>query len=134
MLNQPASQPASFAKPILFAAAIAIAVIGCSESNESSARFTPIGEELEVRGVVTEAKLTVCSPAPDKLGTCEGTLTVAPSGVAAVGPVAVEVTRDVVLQKNGESVFLPQLRERQVMVRYRATKEGPKVATFVASP
>lgn len=129
MLNQ----LANFAKPILFAAAIAIAVIGCSESNESSARFTPIGEELEVRGIVTEAKLTVCSPAPDKLGTCEGTLTVAPSGVAAAGPVAVEVTRDVVLQKNGESVFLPQLRESQVTIRYRPTKEGPKLATLITA-
>lgn len=116
-----------------FAAAVALLLPGCSKSEESSARFTPIGEEKEIQGKVADAKLTVCGPTPDKPGTCEGTLVVEPPGSGAAGRVPVEVTRDVVLKKSGQAVFLPQLRDSQVTVKYRASKEGPNVATSVSA-
>ncbi len=120
--------------PVLLALVIAAAFSGCGEPAESGARFTPIGEEREVHGTVTDAKLTVCGMTAGKPGTCEGALTIVPSGTAAAQPVTVEVTRDVVLKQNGETVFLPQLKQSQVTARYRATQEGPKVATYVVSP
>lgn len=112
-------------------AAASILLPGCSKSEEPGARLTPVGEEREVRGTVADAKLTVCAPTPEKPGTCEGTLVVEPPGSAAAGRVSVEVTRDVVLKKDGQAVFLPQLRASQVIVKYRATKEGPRLATSV---
>ena len=112
-------------------AAAAMLLPGCSKSEESGSRFTPVGEEREVRGTVADAKLTVCAPTPEKPGTCEGTLVVEPPGSGAVGRVPVEVTRDVVLKKDDQAVFLPQLRGSQVIVKYRATKEGPRLATSV---
>ena len=118
--------------PIVLAAAAAILLPGCSKSEESGARFTPIGEEKEIQGRVSDAKLTVCGPTPEKPGTCEGTLVVETGGPGA-GRVPVEVTRDVVLKKAGQPVFLPQLRDSQVTVKYRASKEGPNVATSVAA-
>lgn len=45
--------------------------------------------------------------------------------------VTLEVTRDVLLKKGDQAVFLPQLRDSQVVVKYRASKEGPNVATSV---
>lgn len=114
-----------------FAAATAILLSGCTKSAESGSRFTPVGEEREVRGTVADAKLTVCGPTPEKPGTCEGTLVVEPAGSGAAGRVPVEVTRDVALKKDGQAVLLPQLRGSQVIVKYRATKEGPLVATSV---
>jgi hypothetical protein len=117
--------------PILFAAAATLPLIGCGKADESGTRFTPTGAEQEVRGTVTDAKLTVCAPAADNVGTCEGTLVVEPPGAGAAGRIPVEVTRDVLLTKGGQAVFLPQLRGGQVVVKYRATKEGPSVATSV---
>ena len=120
----------TIAAPTLFATAAALSLIGCSK-DESTARFTPVGAEQEVRGTVTDAKLTVCAPAAGKPGSCEGTLVVEPPGAGAAGRIPVEVTRDVLLTKGGQAVFLPQLRGGQVVVKYRATKEGPSVATSV---
>lgn len=121
------------AKPILCAAFAVVALLGCSKADDSAARFTAVGEEREVRGLVTDTKLTLCAPTPEKSGTCEGTLVVEPPGSGQAGRVAVEVTRDVVLKKAGQAVFLPQLRGGQVIVKYRATKEGPSLATSVES-
>lgn len=113
-----------------FAAVAGIALQGCGKS-ESGARFTPVGAEQEVRGMVADARLTACGPTPEKPGTCEGTLVVGPQGSGAA--VSVEVTRDVVPKKDGQAVFLPQLRGSQVIVKYRATKEGAMLATSVVS-
>lgn len=121
----------TIALPILYAMAAAVSLSGCGKSEESKARFTPIGAEQEVRGTVTDAKLTVCAPAAGKVGTCEGTLVVEPAGAGPAGRVPVEVTRDVSLTKGGQAVLLPQLRGSQVIVKYRATKEGSSVATSV---
>ncbi len=107
-----------------------VALIGCSKAEGPTTRFTPVGEEREIMGMATEAKLTACGPEPGKAGTCEGTLVVQPSGAGATS-VAVEVNRDVALKKGGQSVFLPQLRGGSVVVKYRATKEGPNLATSV---
>lgn len=121
----------TIAAPTLFATAAALSLIACSKADESTTRFTPVGAEQEVRGIVTDAKLTVCAPAAGKPGTCEGTLVVEPPGAGTAGRIPVEVTRDVLLTKSGQPVFLPQLRGGQVIVKYRATKEGPSVATSV---
>ena len=121
------------ARAILLAAVAVIALPGCGKTDESATRFTPVGEEREVRGTVTDTKLTVCGPTPDKPGTCEGTLVVEPPGAGAAGRIALEVTRGVSLKKDGQAVLLPQLRGSQVIVKYRATKEGPSVATSVAA-
>lgn len=120
-------------RTMLFAAVAAIALLGCSKSDETAARFTPVGQEREVRGTVTETKLTVCGPTPEKPGTCEGTLVAEPPGTAGTGRVSVEVTRDVALKKSGQAALLPQLRGSQVVVKYRASKEGPSVATSVVA-
>ncbi|WP_338496785.1 hypothetical protein [Delftia tsuruhatensis] len=122
-----------FAKPILFAAVAAMSLLGCSRSDDSAARFTLVGEEREVRGTVADAKLTACGPVSDKPGTCEGTLVVEPPDAGPAGRKPVEVTRDVALKKDGRAVFLPQLRGIQVVVKYRATKEGADVATSIVS-
>lgn len=119
-----------FAKPILLAVVAATPLLGCGKADEPTARFTPVGEEREIWGTATEAKLTVCGPVPGKVGTCEGTLVVQPPKAGAAS-VAVEVTRDVALKKDGQAVFLPQLRGSPVIVKYRATKEGPNLATSV---
>jgi hypothetical protein len=117
---------------ILLAAVPAGALLGCSKVDGSAARFTPIGEEREISGTATETKLTACGPEPGKAGTCEGTLVVQPTKRGA-SSVAVEVTRDVTLEKDGQAAFLPQLRGTPVVVKYRATKEGPNLATSVVA-
>lgn len=97
-------------RTMLFASVAAIALLGCSKSDETAARFTPVGQEREVRGTVTETKLTVCGPTPEKPGTCEGTLVAEPpgtAGTAGTGRVSVEVTRDVALKKSGQAALLP---------------------------
>lgn len=118
-------------RPVLLAALAAISLLGCDKVDGQSARFTPVGEEREVRGTVIDAKLTLCGPTPEKPGTCEGTLVVEPPAAGATGRIQVEVTRDVSLKKDGQAVLLPQLRGSQVIVKYRATKEGPSLATSV---
>lgn len=119
-------------RSIAVASLMAIPLVGCGP-DESARTFTMVGEEQEIRGIVTEATLTICGPAPDKPGTCEGTLVLEPQGKGEAGKFAVEVTRNVPLRKGGQAVFLPQLQGSQVIIKYRATKEGPKVATSVSA-
>ncbi len=113
-------------------AAGATLLSGCNKS-DAGTRFTPVGEEKQIQGKVVDAKLTVCGPTPEKPGTCEGTLVVEPAGAGAAGRVPIEVTHDVVLKKGGQTVFLPQLRDSQATVKYRASQEGANVATFVSA-
>ena len=117
---------------VVVAALAALPLLGCNDADES-ARFTMVGEEREIRGTVTEAKLTLCAPTPDKPGTCEGTLVVELQSEGEAGRMAVEITRDVPLKKDGQAVFLPQLQGGQVIIQYRATEEGPSVATSVSA-
>ena len=107
-----------------------VALMGCSKAEGPTTRFTPVGEEHEIMGMATEAKLTACGPEPGKAGTCEGTLVVQPSAAGATS-VAVEVNRDLALKKGGQAVCLPQLRGSPVVGKYRAAKEGPNLATSV---
>ncbi|HQT32217.1 MAG TPA: hypothetical protein PLE48_15180 [Thiobacillus sp.] len=123
-------QLTNFVKPILLAIVVATPLLGCSKADGPTAKFTPVGEEREIEGMATEAKLTACGPVSGKAGTCEGTLVVQPQKPGATA-IAVEVTRDVTLRKDGQTVFLPQLRGSPVIVKYRATKEGPNVATSI---
>lgn len=119
-------------RSIMIATLMALPLMGCW--GDESSRFTMVGEEREVSGTVTDAKLTLCSPTPDKPGTCEGTLLVEPhSSKSGAERVTVQVTRDVQLKKDGQAVFLPALRGSQVTIKYRATKEGPSVATAVTA-
>ena len=130
-------------RPAMFAALAVVLLLGIVAlaavpllgwgNAETGRAFTMVGEEQEIRGMVADAKLTLCAPTPDKPGTCEGTLVVEPEGGGLAGQVAVEVTRDVPLMKDGQVVFLPQLRGSQVIIRYRATEEGPSVATSVSA-
>lgn len=120
----------SCTKLTLLAIVPVFALMGCSKAEGPSTRFTPVGEEREIKGTATEATLTVCGPEAGKAGTCEGTLVVQASAGDSTG-VAVEITRDVVLRKGSQTVFLPQLRGSSVIVKYRATKEGPNLATSV---
>lgn len=121
-----------FCGPVLAALAVAVpmALTACSKADGSAAVRTPGGEERQVAGRATETKLTACGPAQGKPGTCEGTLVVQPTEPGAMA-VTLEVTRDVLLKKGDQAVFLPQLRDSQVVVKYRASKEGPNVATSV---
>lgn len=116
---------------VALAAAAAMLLAGCNKSD--AARFTPVGEEKEIQGKVAEAKMTVCGLISGKPATCEGILVVEPAGAGAAGRVPIEVTRDVVLKKSGQTVFLPQLRASQVTIKYRASQEGPNVATSVSA-
>lgn len=117
-------------KSLTFAGLIAVALAGCGNADESPVPRTAVGEERQVAGTATETKLTACAPAPGKAGTCEGTLVVQPVQPDAAA-VTVEITRNVLLKKGEQAVFLPQLRGSQVVARYRATKEGPNLATSV---
>lgn len=116
----------------LFVAVATMPLLGCGEA-DSGQKFTMIGDEQEVRGMVTDAKLTLCAPTPDKAGTCEGTLVLQPLGPVGAGTISLEVTRDISLKKDGQTVFLPQLKGSQAIIKYRATKEGPSVATSVVA-
>ena len=120
-------------RPIVAATLGSVALLGCGSPNDTGRSLTALGEEREVRGTVTETTLTACAPIEGKPGTCEGTLVVSPQAPAEGGAVTVEVTRDVALTKDGQSVFLPQLEGSQVVVRYRATQEGPRLATSVTA-
>lgn len=121
-----------FCRPVLVALTVAVpmALAACGKADGSAVIRTPVGEERQVAGKATEAKLTACGPMQGKPGTCEGSLVIQPTepGAAAV---TLEVTRDVLLKKGGQAVLLPQLRESQVVVKYRASKEGPNVATSI---
>lgn len=123
---------AKYCRPVLlaFSAALPLLLVACGKADGFAETRTVVGEERQVAGTVTDAKLTACGPAPGKAGTCEGTLVVQPAQPGAPA-VTVEVTRDVVLKKSGQAVFLPQLGGGQVVVKYRPTKEGPNLATSV---
>lgn len=115
---------------LAFAAAVAITLAGCADADQSPTPRTAVGEEREVAGTATETTLTACAPVSGKPGTCDGTLVVQPAQPGATA-VTVEVTRDVLLKKGEQAVLLPQLRGSAVVVRYRATTEGPNLATSV---
>lgn len=120
-------------RPIMVAALGAIALLGCSNPESAEKSLTMAGEEQEVRGIVTDATLTACAPEEGRPGTCEGNLVVQPQGAEAGGGVRVEVRRDIALLKDGQKVFLPQLKGSQAVVRYRATEQGPNLATSVTA-
>ena len=120
------------ARPALLALVAVFPLMGCG-SDEPGQRFTLVGEEKEVRGTVVDTELTLCGPVDGKPGTCEGTMVVEPEGQGEAGRIALQVTRDVALNKDGQTVFLPQLQGSQVAASYRASEEGPQVATSVAT-
>lgn len=120
------------ARPVLTALVAALPLMGCG-GDEPGKRFTLTGEEKQVRGMVVNTELTLCGTVADKPGTCEGTMVVEPQGAGEAGRIALEVTRDVALKKEGQTVFLPQLQGSEVAATYRASEEGPQVATSVVA-
>jgi hypothetical protein len=105
---------------------------GCGQGGDKT--FTFVGDEQSVSGRVVKTELTLCGPTPDQPGTCAGTLVLIPDGGSEAESITLEVTRAVALKQGGQTVFLPQLEGSQVNATYRATQEGPKVATSVVAP
>jgi uncharacterized lipoprotein YehR (DUF1307 family) len=114
-------------------ALLMLAPLAACGGAEAGQRFTLVGEEKEVRGRVVDTQLTQCGPEPGKPGTCEGTLVLEPSSGGEGQRITLEVTRDVALQKGGQTVFLPQLQGSEVTARYRGSEEGQNVATSVVA-
>jgi hypothetical protein len=122
------------ARPVLVALLAAAPLLGCGGGGEEGGRqFALAGEEQEIQGTVVGTELTLCGPTPDKPGTCEGHLLVEREGATGAEPVQIEVTRDVVLEKGGQPVFLPQLNGSVVRATYRTAETGEKVATSVTA-
>jgi hypothetical protein len=109
----------------------AFSLAGCAGGEEGGRAFALVGEEQEIQGTVVGTKLTLCGPVPDQPGTCEGHLLVEREGAAGAEPVQIEVTRDVVLKKRGQPVFLPQLNGSVIRAKYRTAETGENVATTV---
>lgn len=119
-----------------FAAAVVLVSVGsflsaCIGGEEDGRSFTLAGEDKEIQGTVVGTELTLCGPDPDKPGTCEGHLIVRSEGAAE--PMQLEVTRDVVLKKDGKPVFLPQLNGSVIRATYRTAETGENVATSVVA-
>lgn len=114
---------------ILASILVAFSLSACAGGGGEGRDFALVGEEQEIQGTVVGTKLTLCGPVPDQPGTCEGHLLVQTERAAE--PVQIEVTRDVVLRKAGQAVFLPQFDGSVVRATYRTAETGEKVATSV---
>jgi hypothetical protein len=119
-------------RPVLVALLAAAPLLGCGDG-AAEERFTVVGEEQTVLGTVVDTKLTLCGAAPDKPGTCAGTMVVQPEGAGEAGRIALEVTRDISLKKGDQAVFLPQLNGSVVRATYRTAETGENVATSVVA-
>lgn len=79
---------------------------------------------------VISTNLTSCSVVPGKVGTCEGTLILESKADGKPRQMTVKVTRDTILKKGDEKLFLFQLQGGFVTVNY-VTEKGEKVAQSV---
>jgi hypothetical protein len=95
------------------------------------ATFNPLvlGEE-KVEGKVVKTNLTACSVVPGKVGTCEGTLVLESMREGKASQMMVKITRDTMLKKGDEKVFLFQLHGTTVTVTF-SEKKDEKVAQSV---
>lgn len=84
----------------------------------------------KVEGTVVKTKLTACSVVPGKVGTCEGTLVLESTKDGKPNQTTVKITRDTVLKKGDEKVFLFQLQGALVTVTF-ARDKGQKAAHSV---
>ena len=91
--------------------------------------LTGFGED-RIEGTVISTNLTSCGVVPGKVGTCEGTLVLESKGDGKARQMTVKVTRDTILKKGDDKLFLFQLQGGFVTVNYVAEK-GEKVAQSV---
>lgn len=90
--------------------------------------FKPLsfGQE-KIEGKVIKTNLTACSVVPGKVGTCEGILVLESKANGKAHQATFKVTRDTMLRKGDEKVFLFQLQGAAVTIHIVADK-GEKVA------
>jgi hypothetical protein len=93
--------------------------------------FNPLsfGQE-KIEGKVVNTNLTACSVMPGKVGTCEGTLVLESKANGKAHQATFKVTRDTILKKGDEKLFLFQLQGAAVTIHVVADK-GEKVAQSV---
>lgn len=84
----------------------------------------------KVEGKVIKTNLTSCSVVPGKVGTCEGTLVLENMRDGKPSQMTVKVTRDTMLKKGDEKLFLFQLQGAPVTIHF-VTDKGEKVAQSV---
>ncbi len=87
------------------------------------------GQE-KMEGTVVKTNLTSCSVVPGKVGTCEGTLVLESKKEGKSHQTTLKVTRDTVLKKGDEKLFLFQLQGAPVTITFSEDK-GEKVAQSV---
>lgn len=93
--------------------------------------FSGVSQE-KMEGTVIKTNLTACSVVPGKVGTCEGTLVLESKAEGKPHQITVKVTRDTVLKKGDEKVFLFQLQGAPVIVTFFENK-GEQVAQSVVT-
>jgi hypothetical protein len=86
--------------------------------------------EERLEGQVVKTHLTACSPVPERLGTCEGTLELEHQVGEQTTRTPRQITRDTVLKKGEQKAFLFQLEGSSATVTY-VTEGDQKVATSV---
>ncbi|TNB81440.1 hypothetical protein FHJ31_18020 [Pseudomonas sp. Fig-3] len=115
---------------VLGAALLAtLTLAGCDAEPEQ--QFTLVGDEQAISGTVMETEMTLCGPSPEHPGVCAGTLALRPADGGEAERITLEITRAVPLKQGEHLVMLSQLEGNQVKATYRASEEGPKVATSV---
>lgn len=99
------------------------------------ATFSPLclGQE-KIEGKVIKTDLTACSVVPGKVGTCEGTLVLESKANGKAHQTTFKVTRDTILKKGDEKVFLFQLHGTPVTVTFVTEKDEKLAKTVVAKP
>jgi hypothetical protein len=88
-----------------------------------------LGQE-KVEGKVIKTELTSCSVVPGKVGTCEGTLVLEHKVDGKPRQMTVKVTRDTVLKKGDDKLFLFQLQGGLVTINF-INEKGEKLAHSV---
>lgn len=97
------------------------------------ATFNPLGLGQEkIEGKVIKTNLTACGVVPGKVGTCEGTLVLENMRDGKASQMTVKVTRDTMLKKGDEKIFLFQLQGAPAIVTFSENK-GEKVAQSVVT-
>jgi hypothetical protein len=84
----------------------------------------------KVEGTVLSTNLISCGVVPGKVGTCEGTFVLESKADGRPRRMTVKVTRDTVLKKGDEKLFLFQLQGVPVTVTF-ASDKGEKVVQSV---
>ena len=84
----------------------------------------------KIEGTVISTNLTSCSVVPGKVGTCEGTLILESNADGKPRQMTVKITRDTILKKGEEKVFLFQLQGAPVSISL-VTEKGEKIAHSV---